>query len=497
MTDRSGPITPPSFFKARLAIGAAAIVFCIGALIALSCYQSRWRYEEQARITTQNLARALETGMANTLDKANLALLHVVDEYAVQKAGGAMDPKAMATMIAKEKRHHPQLADLRLTDAQGNIRFNGDLRHEQHLSIADRDYFIRLRQTPGLGLTISKPLQSRLNGNWVVVLARSLIGPDGAFDGIVLATITVEELTRALAGLEIGKMGLTTLRDADMGLIARYPKLVDSTTVIGERNVSPQLGELVRSGQRAGSFYVVTPFDGVERFASYRRVGDYPLHIVVALAASDYLREWRFETLINGLLGALLATLTAALAWLLHHSRQRELATLETLRKQARSDSLTDLSNRRCFLELAEAELARTVRYGGALSMLMIDIDRFKVINDQYGHKSGDLVLQALAGLFRQTLREVDIIGRIGGEEFAVLLPATDGTQAVEVAERLRQIIAGAEVKLADSKKIGFTVSIGVASLGEQQVSVDSLLSLADRAMYLAKQQGRNKVCAA
>jgi len=136
------------------------------------------------------------------------------------------------------------------------------------------------------------------------------------------------------------------------------------------------------------------------------------------------------------------------------------------------------------------------VRYGGALSMLMIDIDRFKNINDQYGHKSGDLVLQALAQLFRETLREVDIIGRMGGEEFAVLLPATDGAQAVEVAERLRQIIAASEVELADGARKSFTVSIGVASLSEHDASVDSLLSLADRAMYQAKQEGRNKVCA-
>ena len=496
MTDHPGPITPPSFFKARLALGATALVICTAALIALASYQSRLQYEEQARVTTQNLTRTLEAAIGGTLDKANLALAHLIDEYARQRAQGSVDAQAMMDLIAMESAHHAYLEDLRLADAQGNVMFDRDSRAGQRLSLADRSYFLRLRQNPQLGTLLSKPLRSRIDNKLVVVLARAIVAKDGRFDGVALAIISVANLSQALNQLEIGEKGYATLRDEDLGIIARYPEPIGIGAVTGDSTVSLQLRELVQSGRPAGSIHVVTPFDGVERIASFRRIANYPLYLVVGLAASDYLREWRVVTLANALLAALLAALTAVLAWMLHHSRQREMLTLEILRKQARSDFLTELNNRRCFLELAEAELARTVRYGGALSMLMIDIDHFKAVNDRFGHKCGDLVLKALARIFRDTLREVDIVGRIGGEEFAILLPATDGAQALDVAERLRQIIADSEVKFDGGGSTSFTVSVGIATLSERDNSVDTLLSLADRAMYQAKQTGRNKVCA-
>ena len=496
MTDLSGPIAPSIFFKARLALGAAAIVICLGALVTLAAYQSRLQYEEQARVTTQNLTRTLEAAIGSTMDKASLALAHLIDEYAAEKAGGRVDAATMKAKIGREKAHHSYLEDLRITDAQGHIVFDGDSRSGQRISVADRGYFIDLQQHPELGTILSRPLRSRINNKLVVVLARAIVGPGGGFDGVALAIIAVDNLTQSLNQLDIGEKGYTALRGDDLGIIARYPEPVSIGSMTGSTNVSAELRALVQENRHAGTFHVVTPFDGIERIASYRRVANYPLHIVVGLAAEDYLREWRVETRINTLLATLLAALTATLAWLLHHTRQREMMTMESLRKQARSDFLTELNNRRCFLELAESELARTVRYGGALSMLMIDIDRFKTINDRYGHKSGDLVLQALARIFRETLREVDIIGRIGGEEFAVLLPATDAPQALEVAERLRQIIADSEVQLEAGNSTQFTVSIGVATLSERDNSIDALLSQADRAMYQAKQTGRNKVCA-
>ncbi|HUX91000.1 MAG TPA: diguanylate cyclase [Gallionellaceae bacterium] len=169
--------------------------------------------------------------------------------------------------------------------------------------------------------------------------------------------------------------------------------------------------------------------------------------------------------------------------------------TLEKLELQANQDYLTGLSNRRHFMEQGEIELARVQRYGEALSAFMLDIDHFKNINDTYGHKTGDIVLQQLGHVLRETLRTVDIIGRIGGEEFAVLLPETDLQEAVEIAERLREIIAHTDVVLEPGLPLHFTVSIGVAMLKESDVNLDILLNLADKALYQAKESGRDKVC--
>jgi diguanylate cyclase (GGDEF)-like protein len=145
-------------------------------------------------------------------------------------------------------------------------------------------------------------------------------------------------------------------------------------------------------------------------------------------------------------------------------------------------------------MQQAELELRRVVRYGGTLSIFMMDVDHFKKINDTHGHKVGDLVLQKLAEICRDTLRMVDIIGRVGGEEFAILLPETTEQEAIRVAERLRQAIANAKIPLGHGLPLSITVSIGITSLMSKDDNIDVLLSFADKALYEAKNAGRNRI---
>jgi diguanylate cyclase (GGDEF)-like protein/PAS domain S-box-containing protein len=175
---------------------------------------------------------------------------------------------------------------------------------------------------------------------------------------------------------------------------------------------------------------------------------------------------------------------------------ERKLFEVE-LKHRAHIDYLTGVNNRGYFMEQAELELSRAVRYGSPLSLYMLDVDLFKKVNDSHGHKVGDLVLIKLAEVCGQTLREVDIIGRLGGEEFAILLPETNLEKANEVAERLREAIAKAKVPLEGGLPLHFTVSIGVTSLVSKDDNLDVLLNRADKALYEAKEKGRNRVCVA
>ena len=129
------------------------------------------------------------------------------------------------------------------------------------------------------------------------------------------------------------------------------------------------------------------------------------------------------------------------------------------------------------------------------MSVMMIDIDRFKSVNDTYGHQVGDRVLKELGLVFWAVLREADIVGRMGGEEFAVILPETELTQTVEVAERLRKAVERTAVPLEHGLPLSVTVSIGIAPFAGAKTNVDTLLAHADKALYEAKREGRNRAC--
>ncbi|PWC56504.1 diguanylate cyclase [Azospirillum sp. TSO22-1] len=164
------------------------------------------------------------------------------------------------------------------------------------------------------------------------------------------------------------------------------------------------------------------------------------------------------------------------------------------LRILATTDPLTGLANRRAFLAAAERELARVRRYGRLAAVLMFDIDHFKRINDTHGHAVGDGALQTVATTARDLLRTTDLIGRLGGEEFGVLLPETEPPAALEVAERLRAALAGAPVPLPSGGGFHLTASIGVAVCDPRDASVEQALGRADRALYRAKDAGRNRI---
>lgn len=165
-----------------------------------------------------------------------------------------------------------------------------------------------------------------------------------------------------------------------------------------------------------------------------------------------------------------------------------------TIHELATRDALTGAFNRRHFFALARIELERSARYHHPVSLLMLDADYFKQINDTYGHLIGDAVLQAIAARCRECLREVDVVARYGGEEFLVMLPETGLAAAIQAAGRLHDVI-GRDPVLTEAGPVAVTVSIGVASYERDRIgSVDQLLDRVDRALYVAKRAGRNQI---
>jgi len=142
---------------------------------------------------------------------------------------------------------------------------------------------------------------------------------------------------------------------------------------------------------------------------------------------------------------------------------------------------------------LGRVEFARAQRMNRAFCCMMLDLDHFKQVNDTYGHPVGDQVLQEFAARCKRSVREVDLVGRYGGEELIILLPETDRPTSLQVAERLRASIAATPIKAGD-KEIALTVSIGVATKDENTQQLETVIARADQAMYIAKHRGRNCV---
>ena len=164
------------------------------------------------------------------------------------------------------------------------------------------------------------------------------------------------------------------------------------------------------------------------------------------------------------------------------------------LQRMATTDMLTGLSNRRAFLEKAESAYAHSTRNNEPLTLLMLDLDHFKTINDQFGHLEGDRALVAFANAIKSQLRASDAVGRLGGEEFAVLLPLTSTGEALEVAQRILDTVQALQLYDEAGRSYGITTSLGLSAYRPFDRSLRDMLDRADQALYQAKRQGRNRI---
>ncbi|MBD8872301.1 GGDEF domain-containing protein [Rhodanobacter sp. DHB23] len=190
-------------------------------------------------------------------------------------------------------------------------------------------------------------------------------------------------------------------------------------------------------------------------------------------------------------LEALVRERTAALE---EKTRELELQS-HTFEKMANTDALTGACSRRFFIEMSEHVIARCARSKTPLAMLLLDVDHFKSINDVHGHAVGDQVLVGLASTCQAGLREIDLLGRLGGEEFGLLLPEVRISDALAIAERLRSTLASLAIRIPRGDEVRFTVSIGLCMLSDGSDTYETLMAHADSALYGAKEGGRNRVC--
>lgn len=353
---------------------------------------------------------------------------------------------------------------------------------------SEREYCQKLHANPTLQSHITLAYRSN-TGVLNVTQVRRLPSAEDEFLGFVAIGIDLDFFSSWLQKIELSSQSSIAILDHQGLLLARSPQV---ERAVGQRVESPAIELFLRQQKAFGISKMVSPIDGEKRLFGSRRVADLPFIVIVGLTTNEYLYTWRLQvigTLFTLLILWLLATAILRKHWkLIEQSLQ--------LMHMAHKDALTEIPNRAYFIELFERERQKSRRYGTPLSLLLLDLDKFKQINDSYGHLAGDHALLAFKDACQRGLREMDILGRWGGDEFVVLLP--DGYDiAVVVAERLRAIVQQTVVTDTKGREFVLRTTIGFASShgnSEHVPSLDQLFSYADRALYAAKKAGRNRV---
>ncbi len=197
------------------------------------------------------------------------------------------------------------------------------------------------------------------------------------------------------------------------------------------------------------------------------------------------------DTSLNVMLFSL--ALSIVLGWIVYHLRKRLDQVNQELYLQAHTDFLTKAYNRRYFFTQVESEIKRSLRYRRPLSLLLLDVDHFKKLNDTHGHITGDLVLVKLVEIAQQNMRSHDLISRFGGEEFSILLPETKASEAETFAKHLQEKIQQLNITSNDGTHVNFTISIGICEY-QKDLDLDAWIHRTDQAMYQAKETGRNRI---
>ncbi len=334
--------------------------------------------------------------------------------------------------------------------------------------------------------------KSSASGHSVLVLSRNIVSPSGDFLGGVMSVIELERAQHRFDAYSLGANDTVAMLDDAQVLLARRPLLAHA---IEQRVDTPEVPETVRSSATGTSSAVQWDIDGRKRLFGFHKIEGFPFVIAYGFDKAELLLSWRqraFELGVGYCILLVLALAAARAHWTMRLQRDELMASRATLQELATRDPLTGLHNRRFLDAAVPREFARAQRAGATLAVIMLDLDHFKRVNDEFSHAAGDEVLKALADLLKNGARESDLICRYGGEEFIAIMPGMTTDQALERVESWRKQLEAAPVAYGDLL-IHVTLSAGIAMFPEHGSSPDELMARADEMLYKSKREGRNR----
>ena len=317
--------------------------------IGLSVLSLRWSLQShlaRTDVATTNLARTLQQNISSTIDKLDLTLRLAGLAHEERLQNGLTSDTDIDQSLREHQRLLAEGEGLRITDAQGQVRHGAGLPLPRPVNVSDRPYFAQARAATNGRLIMSEPLQSRISGRWVVVLARRLNAPDGSFAGVIYTSLSSRHFEQLFATIDLGEYGAVSLRTASMRLVARRTTQGDNASAVGSDKVSPELRHALRISPQGGNYTAPTTLDNIERINHYERVGRYPLYIVVGLDASEQLASWRLQRAHLGVYLLIVATAMLGCSALIYRSWRRDIQSQQaTVQAGQRSQALLRTSS--------------------------------------------------------------------------------------------------------------------------------------------------------
>ncbi|MGU3495323.1 diguanylate cyclase [Xanthobacteraceae bacterium A53D] len=464
------------------------IALIFASLIGTSLWQTRRDLWQDAHRSSENVLLSVGQDI-----QRRFALFDVLLREA---AGNLMDPALAATPAARQRvLDRAQdiggpAGNVMLLDVTGKVELaTGEAVRDAagHApSFLDRDFFAAHVTRPNLGLYIGRAFRGPAQEPYLA-LSRRLDDANGKFAGVLVAILHLEQVRALFNALERKTDDVLLLMRDDGVLLVREP---DRGRTWQDFSGDSNYQQLMMMGK--GSLVFTSSQDHIRRLYTFAPVDDLPLVLIAGLSVDEIMAPWRTRAVIAGIGTLVICVLSIAIAIALRLDLMQRAGSQAELVQSSLTDSLTGIANRRQFDDISAREWQRALRVKAPLAVLMIDIDRFKTVNDRLGHPAGDDVLRAIAQLIQHNLRRPgDFVARYGGEEFVALLPDTEIYGAQETAERIRSAIER-DIMKGDQR---ITVSVGVAAVAaSQQRSVSDVISAADRALYRAKEAGRNRV---
>jgi diguanylate cyclase (GGDEF)-like protein len=487
--------------KIFLIISCLLNIACVWTALTIQIRYDYQQTKEAAETNVFNLAKAFEEHISNRVKDIDRLLLDLSAEYRGNPTGFTLKTER-SSELGYENLH----ISIALINKEGHVIYSDQPSTAVTRDMNDLKELVKNLAIRNDSLYILKPLLDTVSGKWSLGFAKRLHDKNGAFSGIIIAFVPPSFLSDFFRSITIGPQGVISLFGTDKYILARATGIKNINDATGRQ--IPADHPLVSNNIQNGIYHSLDDLDGMPRLSAFKKIHNYPLVVQVSLAEEHiYLHSSKRKMNIFIIGTIMTVALLGALAVLMLFEREQQRlleklskrdeqlqATLVELEHLATTDTLTGLPNRRSFFARAQTEFTRANRYDRPLSLVMIDVDHFKDVNDRYGHSAGDEALRHVSEIMKDCIRESDMVARYGGEEFVLILPETDPDGAYFIAERVRTEIEMARLQITPATELKITVSLGIACMSHenQLADIDKLLQEADDAMYLAKRGGRN-----